>query len=104
MQKAIYHAPLGDRGLFFKSKNEDGTIDLLNEQGELEIGSCKINGGEGGCSIQGVEIGNDDRESNYASYTKAELVAHAESLGLETAGLNKDAIITLIAAHEDQEP
>ena len=50
MEIYLYHSPEGDRELIAEAKPEGNRINLLNEDGKIEICSCEISERIGGCS------------------------------------------------------
>lgn len=45
MTPAVYYTNCGDeraQNLFVKETNPDGTVELVNEKGELVIGKCRV--------------------------------------------------------------
>jgi hypothetical protein len=68
MKKSFtYHSPDGDRIVFLMAQNENGTVDLADADGNLDIGNCTIGKEIGQCSegfgdaleIEAVEIGDE---------------------------------------------
>lgn len=95
MTSFVYHSPNGDRVLFASSANPDGTVDLVNEDGVLEIGGCQIKKAEGFCSpLDGGEsevIEAEIETEEIPPEGEAELTKDEIKQLLDEAGIEYDA-------------
>lgn len=96
MSKAIYHPEPGREVEFdVIAQHKDGTVDLAFK-GQPVVTSCKVTETPviGSCVLL-----PEEKES--VSLTKAELIAKAETLGIDTQGLNKADLVAAIELAEE---
>ena len=107
MSKATYHTnyPPFEQEYTVKKTHADGTVDLVNDEGTIIIEKCPVTDTAtiGSCVIEGSSPKEEESGDGLETFTKAELVAQAESLSIATAGLNKGDLIEAIRA-ADNEP